>query len=31
MTMHITSAPCCRGVDDVNNPHLPPWPGTGTG
>lgn len=25
MTMHITSAPCCWGVDDVNNPHLPPW------
>ncbi|WP_445399733.1 TIM barrel protein [Zobellella sp. An-6] len=25
MTIHITSAPCCWGVDDVNNPHLPPW------
>jgi inosose dehydratase len=21
----ITTAPCCWGVDDVNNPHLPPW------
>ena len=21
----ITCAPCCWGVDDVNNPHLPPW------
>ncbi|MBI4924168.1 MAG: TIM barrel protein [Devosia nanyangense] len=21
----IATAPCCWGVDDVNNPHLPPW------
>ena len=21
----ITCAPCCWGVDDVNNPHLPSW------
>ncbi len=21
----ITCAPCCWGVDDVRNPHLPPW------
>lgn len=21
----ITCAPCCWGVDDVANPHLPPW------
>jgi inosose dehydratase len=21
----ITCAPCCWGVDDVKNPHLPPW------
>lgn len=21
----ITCAPCCWGVDDVNNPHLPTW------
>lgn len=21
----ITSAPCCWGVDDVDNPYLPPW------
>jgi inosose dehydratase len=21
----ITTAPCCWGVDDVTNPHLPPW------
>ena len=21
----ITCAPCCWGVDDVFNPHLPPW------
>jgi inosose dehydratase len=21
----ITTAPCCWGVDDVNNPHLPAW------
>ncbi|CAN5756200.1 TIM barrel protein [soil metagenome] len=25
MTITITSAPCCWGVDDVRNPHLPPW------
>ncbi|NDY92058.1 sugar phosphate isomerase/epimerase family protein [Ideonella livida] len=25
MTQRITSAPCCWGVDDVRNPHLPPW------
>ena len=25
MTIKIASAPCCWGVDDVNNPHLPPW------
>lgn len=21
----LTCAPCCWGVDDVHNPHLPPW------
>ncbi|TMV47259.1 AP endonuclease, partial [Thioclava sp. BHET1] len=21
----VTCAPCCWGVDDVANPHLPPW------
>ncbi len=21
----ITTAPCCWGVDDVKNPHLPHW------
>ena len=21
----VTCAPCCWGVDDVKNPHLPPW------
>lgn len=25
MTITITTAPCCWGVDDVANPHLPPW------
>ncbi|MDN3557850.1 sugar phosphate isomerase/epimerase family protein [Halomonas maura] len=25
MSMRIASAPCCWGVDDVTNPHLPPW------
>lgn len=25
MSIHITSAPCCWGVDDVKNPHLPSW------
>lgn len=25
MSIHITSAPCCWGVDDVKNPHLPGW------
>ena len=25
MTMKISSAPCCWGVDNPNNPHLPPW------
>ncbi len=25
MTIHIMSAPCCWGVDDVKNPHLPHW------
>ncbi|VVU48682.1 xylose isomerase [Burkholderia anthina] len=25
MTMKIGCTPCCWGVDDVNNPHLPPW------
>lgn len=25
MTMKIGCAPCCWGVDDVRNPHLPPW------
>jgi len=25
MTLHIMSAPCCWGVDDVRNPHLPDW------
>ncbi|ATX75763.1 TIM barrel protein [Reinekea forsetii] len=23
--MTLTCAPCCWGVDDVNNPHLPAW------
>ncbi len=25
MNINITSAPCCWGVDDVKNPHLPSW------
>ena len=25
MTLHICTAPCCWGVDDPKNPHLPPW------
>lgn len=25
MTIHISTAPCCWGVDDVKNPYLPPW------
>jgi inosose dehydratase len=25
MTIHICTAPCCWGVDDLNNPFLPPW------
>ena len=25
MNMIITTAPSCWGVDDVRNPHLPPW------
>ncbi len=25
MGITITTAPCCWGVDDVNNPNLPPW------
>jgi inosose dehydratase len=25
VSITITSAPCCWGVDDVNNPNLPPW------
>ncbi|MFJ4142865.1 sugar phosphate isomerase/epimerase family protein [Pseudomonas sp. NPDC089734] len=25
MTLHISTAPCCWGVDDPDNPHLPPW------
>lgn len=25
MSITITTAPCCWGVDDVRNPHLPPW------
>lgn len=25
MSIHIMSAPCCWGVDDVKNPHLPHW------
>lgn len=25
MNMTIGCAPCCWGVDDVNNPQLPPW------
>lgn len=25
MSIRIASAPCCWGVDNVNNPHLPPW------
>lgn len=24
-TITITCGPCCWGVDDVKNPHLPPW------
>ena len=24
-TITITTAPCCWGVDDVKNPHLPAW------
>ncbi len=26
MAITLGCAPCCWGVDDVNNPHLPPWP-----
>ncbi len=26
MAIHICTAPCCWGVDDVKNPFLPPWP-----
>ncbi len=26
MTVHIANAPCSWGVDDPNNPYLPPWP-----
>ena len=25
MSITITTAPCCWGVDDVRNPDLPPW------
>ena len=25
ITITITTAPCCWGVDDVKNPHLPHW------
>lgn len=25
MSIKIATAPCCWGVDDVKNPHLPPW------
>lgn len=25
MTITVTTAPCCWGVDDVRNPDLPPW------
>lgn len=25
MPIHICTAPCCWGVDDINNPFLPPW------
>lgn len=25
MTIKISSAPCCWGVEDPNNPHSPPW------
>ncbi|MFV0361099.1 sugar phosphate isomerase/epimerase family protein [Tropicimonas sp.] len=25
MTMTVTTAPCCWGVDDIANPHLPDW------
>lgn len=25
MTITVTTAPCCWGVDDVRNPHLPDW------
>jgi inosose dehydratase len=25
MAIHLSTAPCCWGVDDVNNPDLPPW------
>ncbi|MEZ5722007.1 MAG: hypothetical protein R3D59_10365 [Paracoccaceae bacterium] len=25
MTMVVTTAPACWGVDDVSNPHLPDW------
>lgn len=25
MSIHISTAPCCWGVDDPNNPYLPAW------
>lgn len=25
MSIWIASAPCCWGVDNIKNPHLPPW------
>lgn len=25
MSITVTTAPCCWGVDDVRNPNLPPW------
>ncbi|WP_455924086.1 sugar phosphate isomerase/epimerase family protein [Pseudomonas putida] len=25
MPVQLCTAPCCWGVDDVRNPHLPPW------
>lgn len=25
MSIKISGAPCCWGVDDPKNPYLPPW------
>jgi inosose dehydratase len=25
VSVRISTAPCCWGVDDVQNPHLPSW------